>query len=98
MNTKIKGKYRQESSIRGGVCKLPDAGINVLASNSKRNDGKNDKNDDENDSQLKKCFFYPPLCPVNRIGLAEDTAEAAALDLEQGYQYQSNRDDYLRDI
>jgi hypothetical protein len=68
------------------------------AADSEGYDRKYDKNYDKHDGKLEKGFFHAALGAVNRIGLAEYTAEAAALDLEQGQHNHRHGDDYLGNV
>ena len=92
------GKTMSKITQKRSICEVFGVKISASAADSEGDDGENNENHDESDGKLKKGFFHAALGPVNRIGLAEYTAEAAALDLKQGYHYQRYGDDYLRNI
>jgi hypothetical protein len=53
-----------------------------LTANPERDYGKDDEYSYQGDGKLKECFFHAPFGPEYRIGLAEDTTQAAAAHLE----------------
>lgn len=60
-----------------------------------RNDSENDEDNRQSDGQLEERLLNAPLGAVDRVRLAEDTAQTTTPHLQQRDQYQSQRHYYL---